>query len=146
MKKIIQSNSATETEIFGEEFSRTLSAGSIVCLYGNLGAGKTTLTKGFAKGLGIKERVISPTFSLMRQYKPQNGNISTLYHLDLYRLESLEEIHSIGITDILADKEGIVLIEWANKLGKLLPEKRIDIALEEMDDTREITITWMTPK
>lgn len=138
------SNSAEETEKIGKEFAATLLAGDVVCLYGDLGAGKTTITKGIAKGLGITSPVTSPTFSLVRQYKLRIMNkelrMKTLYHIDLYRLEDQEQVKSIGIEEILSDPYGLVLIEWAEKLQGLLPKKRKEIQIKNLDnDSRSIT-------
>jgi tRNA threonylcarbamoyladenosine biosynthesis protein TsaE len=142
MKNII-TKSESETEQAGEEFAKTLIPGSVVCLYGDLGAGKTTFTKGVAKGLGISDRIISPTFSLVRQHEiDRQSSINTLYHIDLYRLENEEDIKKIGIDEILSDITGVVLIEWAERLGKLLPDKRIEVYITNSDDTfRNITFS-----
>ncbi|HRN95978.1 MAG TPA: tRNA (adenosine(37)-N6)-threonylcarbamoyltransferase complex ATPase subunit type 1 TsaE [Candidatus Levybacteria bacterium] len=147
MNKEIITHSADQTIQFGEEFAQTLQSGDVVCLYGDLGAGKTTLAKGIAKGLGIVTRVISPTFSLVREHNVSVKNselkIKKLYHIDLYRLEKKEEIQSIGITDILSDENGVVLIEWAEKLGDLLPKKRIQIEITTLSDAeRKIQVIY----
>ncbi len=140
-KAKIITNSDEETIDAGEKFAMTLQAGDIVCLYGDLGAGKTTITKGVARGLGVKDRIISPTFSLVRQHEIDNKLIKTFYHLDLYRLENEDEIKSIGIEEILSDPQGVVLIEWAEKMNNLLPKKRREIRIENIDENRrEITI------
>jgi tRNA threonylcarbamoyladenosine biosynthesis protein TsaE len=145
MSRNIITNSDHETEKAGEEFAKTLNPGDVVCLFGDLGAGKTTFTKGVARGLGVEDRIISPTFSLVRQHElgitNQELGISTLYHIDLYRLENEEDIKKIGIDEILADSTGIVLIEWAERMGKLLPKKRIEISLKiNSEFKREIII------
>jgi tRNA threonylcarbamoyladenosine biosynthesis protein TsaE len=141
LNKIMNNTTITvspeETEKFGYEFAKQITVGTIICLYGDLGAGKTTFTKGFAKGLGIHTRIISPTFSLVRQYNFANN---IFYHLDLYRLESEDEIKGIGIQDMLSDENAVVLIEWADKLGSLLPEKRIDIIIKIDDISRNILV------
>lgn len=102
---------------------------------GDLGAGKTTFVQGLAEGLGIKERILSPTFILMREY----GN---LYHVDLYRLEEGidEEVRNLGLTDIWGKKDNIVIIEWAEKITDLLPENTIWMNFEILDEGRRITI------
>lgn len=134
--------SALETEKVGEVFGKTLSPGDVVCLYGDLGAGKTTITKGIAKGLGVNTRVISPTFSLVRQYTVERETIKTLYHLDLYRLEDESAGSSIGVQEMLSDPQAVVLIEWPEKMRTLLPEKRIEIHLSHLEDySRKIIIT-----
>lgn len=134
------SNSPQQTIEIAQQIGATITPGSCVCLYGDLGAGKTTFTQGFARGLHITDRVISPTFSLMRQYKSDNPMLSFLYHIDLYRLDSLEEIQSIGIDDAFADSKGVCLIEWADRLGEKLPKNRIDITISGEDSFREIAL------
>lgn len=141
MEKRLITNSADETEKAGEKFGNSLSPGDVVCLYGDLGVGKTTITKGIARGLGVTTRVISPTFSLVRQYAVDTETIKTLYHLDLYRLEDKTAVDSIGIQEMFADLQGVMLIEWPEKLHALLPEKRIEIRLSHLEnDSREIHI------
>lgn len=131
-------NSSEETEKLGEEFAKELIGGDIICLYGNLGSGKTTFVKGLAKGLGIKSRIISPTFVLIRQHRI---NFKFLYHIDLYRLENGEDIKGLGLEDLFKDKNSIIVIEWAEKLGELLPENRIDIFFEILnEEKRKITL------
>ena len=134
----ITTNNSQETEKLGFEFTNKITDGGIICLYGDLGSGKTTFVKGLAKGLGISERIISPTFVIVRQHNLEN-NI-TFYHIDLYRLESERELQSIGLPDIFSEKNAIVLVEWAERLGKYLPEKRWDIKFQNLEnDQRKIT-------
>lgn len=120
-----------ETKSLGENFAKQIKNGAIIALYGQLGSGKTTFTQGFAKGLGIKKRIISPSFVIVRTYKiknkPQEIGDKNFYHIDLYRTESKKDIDGLGIEEILTDSENIVVIEWAEKLENLLPKKRIDI-------------------
>lgn len=105
----------------------------IICLYGDLGSGKTTFAQGFAKGLGITTRLLSPTFIIVRRYSLiERGGF--LYHLDLYRLESIKGLRELGLSEILTDKDSIVLIEWADKLGDLLPKERIDVRFSVTED------------
>jgi tRNA threonylcarbamoyladenosine biosynthesis protein TsaE len=99
----------------------------VFCLYGNLGAGKTTFTQGFAGGLGIQSRLLSPTFIIVRRY-PVPKTPGFLYHIDLYRLQSPGEIGDLGISEILQDRESYVVIEWAERLGNAAPSKRTDIS------------------
>lgn len=132
--------SADETEKLGEEFAVILQPGDVVCLYGDLGAGKTTFTKGIAKGLGIHSRILSPTFSLIRIHDIEKGPIKELDHLDLYRLDTLDDIQKIGIEEILDDSEGVTVIEWPEKLKGILPKQRYDIKIDIDDDKRNIKI------
>lgn len=130
-----------ETKKLGIEFGKKLLGGEVIALVGDLGAGKTTFVQGLAKGLGIKQRIISPTFIIVRQYSPspaettyERGGLSWLnfYHADLYRLEgNLEqEIKNLGLTYIWDKPENIVVIEWAEKIRNLLSENTIWVNFE----------------
>lgn len=105
----------------------------IVCLYGELGSGKTTFAQGFAKGLGITSRLLSPTFIIVRRYQAPNTS-GFLYHLDLYRVGGEKDLQGLGIAEILADTGSYVLIEWAEKLGNWLPGDRVDIRFSVLSD------------
>ena len=130
--------SLEETQKFALDFAKQVKIGDILCLYGNLGSGKTTFVQTLAKGLGIEKRIISPTFILVRQYVTTEFNF---YHIDLYRAVSEKDLWVMGLGEILKDEHSIVAIEWAEKLGSLLPEKRIDIRFSYVDEaTREIEI------
>jgi len=130
-----------ETFTLGKNLATTIHAGDVVTLTGDLGSGKTTFTKGFAEGLGLKRHITSPTFLIVKTYEVSRFDIAKFYHLDLYRLGSEKEIEEIGILDILGDFRGVVVIEWADRMGSLMPRKRIDIQMEYMDeDKRKITI------
>jgi tRNA threonylcarbamoyladenosine biosynthesis protein TsaE len=107
----IISHSVSETEALGEAWGRAASKGLVIALSGDLGAGKTQLVKGLARGLGITARVHSPSFTLVNVY---TGGRLTLFHLDLYRLETKEQILSAGIEDYL-QPDGVAVIEWAEK-------------------------------
>ena len=111
----------------------------IVCLYGDLGSGKTTFSQGFAKALGITSRLLSPTFIIVRRYLlPEH---SVLFHIDLYRIEKDTNIHTLGLEEIFRNPDAYVLIEWAERLGSFLPKKRIDMTFEVIgDDERKIRI------
>ena len=105
----------------------------IVCLYGELGSGKTTFAQGFAKGLGIFTRLLSPTFIIVRRY-PIARQTGFLYHIDLYRVEGEKALLGLGLPEILADPDSVVLVEWAEKMGDLLPQPRIDVYFEVLED------------
>ena len=127
-----------ETKSFGKSFAKQIKNGGIIALYGQLGSGKTTFTQGLANGLGIKKRIISPTFIVIRTYKLR---IKNFYHIDLYRVENKTEIQNLGLQELLDNPENIVVIEWAEKLENLLPKKRIDIHFTEIEkDKRKIKI------
>ncbi len=138
IKEIIISNSKEETAIFAENFSKTLKCGNFLAFYGDLGSGKTTFIQGLAKGLGIQRRIISPTFIIVRHYKLNEGNF---YHVDLYRTESKHDLLSVGLDEIIQDPNNIVALEWAEKMGEMLPKERIDIHMEYLgENKRRITI------
>lgn len=124
ISKTFTTNSFEETQKLGRDFARVLGKGDIICLYGELGSGKTTFVQGLAEGLGIKNRIISPTFIIMRSHELKNG---MFYHVDLYRTESEKDIEGLGTEEIINDHENIVAIEWAEKLKSKMPAKRIDI-------------------
>ena len=112
----LRSNSANQTINFGKLFSKVLKGKDVVVLEGALGGGKTTFTKGILVGLGYKKRVLSPSFTLLRQYDLKKVSI---YHLDLYRLE-FSDIFDLGIDDFLYSERIITLIEWGNKIKERL--------------------------
>jgi tRNA threonylcarbamoyladenosine biosynthesis protein TsaE len=133
-------NSASETVEVGEALGECLGAGDVVALYGELGSGKTTFTKGLAAGLGAMrgERVRSPTFVLLNLYKGR----FPIYHVDLYRMETLERLHDIGYEDY-AFGDGIMVIEWAEKAEQVLPETAIRVRLRTLGKTaREIRVEF----
>ncbi|MBI2195791.1 MAG: tRNA (adenosine(37)-N6)-threonylcarbamoyltransferase complex ATPase subunit type 1 TsaE [Candidatus Levybacteria bacterium] len=139
MKSKISENFG-QTQRLGKELAKTLKGGSAVCLYGQLGAGKTTFVQGLAKGLGIKQRITSPTFIIVRKYKISKSSVKSFYHIDLYRIDTSSDIKNLGLDEILNDKNALVVIEWAEKFGSELPKKRIDIYFENIGkDERKIT-------
>jgi tRNA threonylcarbamoyladenosine biosynthesis protein TsaE len=133
----ITTNSDIETMAAGEAFSKTLKAGDVVALYGDLGAGKTVFVKGIARGLGIEGPVTSPTFTILKEYEGR----APLYHFDVYRIEDTEEMDEIGFFDYLGG-EGVSVIEWAEKVDTLLPEGTIRVVIEKTgeDAVRKISI------
>ncbi len=118
----------------------------VVSLEGDLGAGKTTFSQGIAQALGISQWIKSPTFVLMREYRlsnptSQEPNIKYLYHLDCYRLKEAKALLEIGLKEILANRQNIVLIEWGEKLKELLPDNAIKIQFKHLGkNEREIKI------
>jgi tRNA threonylcarbamoyladenosine biosynthesis protein TsaE len=123
----VVTKSEEETIRLGEKIARWLKPGDLVALSGDLGAGKTTLVKGIAKGLGVKDyrHVNSPSFVLVKEYK---GKVP-LYHFDIYRLNKLKDIEDIGYEDYLG-RRGVVVIEWAKKMGRILPKRHLGIDLK----------------
>ncbi len=135
MKDFLISNSPEETKILGEKLARLLKPGDNLALTGNLGSGKTTFTKGLAMGMNVKkpEYVNSPSFVLMREYK---GSIS-LYHFDLYRLDDLMDVEYIGIHEYL-NGDGVVVIEWADKMKNLLPVEYLEVYINIKDKEKRL--------
>lgn len=129
-------HSEQETKLIAEKFARA-TKGRIFALTGELGAGKTIFVQGFAKGLRIKDKIISPTFVLIRQHKiPATTEI--LYHIDLYRLDNIRDLKSLGLEEILSDPNNIVLIEWAEKAQKFLPKNTVKINISKSGDQNRI--------
>lgn len=128
----VTTSSEEETLLFGKTLAALIEQGDIICLYGNLGAGKTCLVKGIAEGLGIKpELVNSPTFTLIHEY---HGSNMTVYHFDAYRLKSVSEALEIGAEEYLFG-DGVSLVEWPEKLGNLIPPSAIRIQIEKAGAT-----------
>ena len=118
----IECNSVDETQKFAFEFSKTIELGSIISLNGDLGAGKTTFAQGFAQGLGVKQRVGSPTFKLVSEYY---GEKMKLFHVDCYRLSGIEDFLNMGGENLLLPKSGVCLFEWASIIEGVLPDNTI---------------------
>jgi len=151
--------SAFETQKLGEKIGADLRTGTVIALYGNLGSGKTTFIQGLAVGLGIKERILSPTFVLMREYEisPSRSpfghlgggeattstpaRCSTLYHVDLYRIRDEKDTESLGLQELLSDPTNIIVIEWPEKISNMLSKNHIDIYFNYLEENeRKITI------
>jgi len=131
-----------ETRQFGIELAQKLQGGDVLCLYGDLGAGKTALTKGLALGLGIEDDITSPTFTLMNMYPIENKEcrIKNLVHIDTYRLKNEEELVDIGAEDYLGAPDTVCVIEWPEKIEGLLKNNKIKkITIKHSsDNTRSI--------
>ncbi|MBU4310438.1 tRNA (adenosine(37)-N6)-threonylcarbamoyltransferase complex ATPase subunit type 1 TsaE [bacterium] len=130
---MIETKSATETINLGKRIGKLLQAGDVVALIGRLGSGKTTLTQGLARGLGVKRKdyVTSPSFTLIKEHK---GRIP-IYHIDLYRIDNIKEIFNLGYEEYFYG-EGVAIIEWADKIRKLLPREVLIINLEIIGENR----------
>ncbi len=150
MKQILTHN-YSETQDLGFNLGKNLKNGKVFALYGNLGSGKTTFVQGLAKGLGIKQKIISPTFIIVRKYAIPKSlipalpagrfNLKSFYHIDLYRIENETGIKGLGLEEILNDDSNVVAIEWPEKLKNLLPKKRTNLFFEYLDnDLRKIEI------
>lgn len=132
-EEIMITDSYEETKAIGQKMAKKLKPGELIALYGNLGGGKTTFVQGLALGLGIKKRIISPTFIIIRVYDLKS---KTFFHIDLYRTKTAEDIKGLGIKEIISDDNNIVVVEWAEKLKDLLPDKRIDIHFEYLGENK----------
>jgi tRNA threonylcarbamoyladenosine biosynthesis protein TsaE len=134
------SHSVTETEALGETWGREATLGLVIGLSGDLGAGKTHLTKGIARGLGVKERILSPTFALVNEYR--SGRLP-LFHLDLYRLDTRQQVTGAGLEQYLVDPEGVTVVEWIERWNEprhLSCTKIRFVRIHQLNETdREIT-------
>ena len=115
-----------EVRAFGNELGRTLPAGSILALTGDLGTGKTTLTKAIAEGLGVKEVITSPTFNIVKQY--ESGRLP-LYHFDVYRISDADEMYELGYEEYFFG-DGICVIEWADLIEDIIPQEAVRISID----------------
>ncbi len=139
MPMTIETHSVSETEALGERLAKCLSSGSVVALYGDLGAGKTALVRGMARGLEIEESVSSPTFTIVNEYPGHPA----LFHFDLYRLKNAEELYAIGWEDYL-DRDGICVVEWSENAPEAFPEDTVRVYLERLSETdRRIRVEGM---
>ncbi len=138
--KVIESFKEKDTYSIGKSIAESAKSGDVYCLKGDLGVGKTVFTKGFAEGLGIKEEVTSPTFTIVNEYT--EGRIA-LYHFDCYRISSSDEMIEIGLDEYISGS-GVCLMEWAENIEDILPEDAIWITIEKdyskSDDYRRISI------
>ena len=131
------SHSVTETEELGTTLAKHLHAGSVIAYLGDLGAGKTAFTRGLARGLGCTGRVTSPTFTIVNEYE---GGRLPLFHFDMYRLASADELWDIGWEDYL-DRGGVCAVEWSENVRDALDDP-IRVCIEKLgEDSRKITIT-----
>ena len=129
---VFVSSSREQTQAFAQEYAKTLRAGAVVLLDGDMGAGKTVFAKGVAAGLGIEEEVTSPTYAYMNDYD------GVLFHYDCYRIESVEQAERLGLADYF-DMGGICLIEWSQNIAPLLPKHCKRVTIKKRNETeREI--------
>lgn len=133
----VRTHSAEHTRQLGEALAQVLQPGDVIWLRGELGAGKTTLAQGIARGLGVSEPVISPTFTLIREHR---GRLP-FFHADAYRLEGAEQAADLGLQEYF-ERGGIFAIEWAEHIVDALPDERLEVLLEDgVDEHRRVTIT-----
>lgn len=134
-------NSIEETTKLGKELGKILNPGDIICLTGDLGTGKTHITKGISEGLGITDNITSPTFTIVNEY---NSGRLKLYHFDVYRVSDPDEIYAIGFDDYIFG-DGVSIIEWANYIEEILPKEYLHIYitkdLSKGENYRKITFT-----
>lgn len=128
--------SAEETIELGKKIGSLLKKGDIIAMQGTLAAGKTTITKGIAQSLGVKDEITSPTFCLISEYEGK----MPLYHMDVYRLEGGEDFINLGVEDLMYGN-GVSLIEWSEKVMEELPKKTIILKIEPIEGTTERNIT-----
>lgn len=113
----------------------------VIALEGELGAGKTVFAKGFAKAVGVNEKVTSPTFVIMKRFILHTSRFMNLYHIDAYRLTGPRDLASLGLSDIFLEKGSIILIEWPERLGRFLPRKLVRVHIDHLGPkTRKIEI------
>ena len=138
MKKLLHIANERETEKLGEAIGRAATAGTVIALIGDLGTGKTTLTKSIARGLGVTETVTSPTFNIIREYR--SGRIP-LYHFDVYRIGDPDEMFELGYEEYFYG-DGICVVEWADIIEELLPEDAVIIRIDRgaTEEEREYII------
>jgi tRNA threonylcarbamoyladenosine biosynthesis protein TsaE len=135
----LATTSPEETRAVGRSVAAFLGPRDVVSLTGDLGAGKTTFVQGAAEGLGVTEPVLSPTFTLVRRYK---GSLP-VYHLDVYRLERMQDVLDVGLEEIL-DEGAVVFIEWGDAIDPLLPPEQlqVELTLPTEGDRRLLELTW----
>lgn len=145
MQKII-TKSDLETKNFAKNFAKTLKGGEVILLYGDLGAGKTTFAQGLAEGLGVKDKINSPTFVILKEYHIQKADscklkAESLIHVDCYRFKNYRDAFSVGLTDYLGKADTICVIEWPEKIKQILPKKVMKINIEHLNEnSRQILI------
>lgn len=141
----IISKSASQTERIGEELGAEIMKNGkddafVIGLRGDLGGGKTTFLKGLARGLGVDGTVLSPTFTIFRRYDLKGEYFKRFYHFDCYRMESEEEMTSLGFDDMISDSGNIIAIEWSERVQGILPDDALKIEFEFIDEeTRKIS-------
>jgi tRNA threonylcarbamoyladenosine biosynthesis protein TsaE len=135
-------HSAEETTTWGRQFAARLKAPIVVLLSGELGSGKTTLTKGIVAGLGAasEEEVTSPTFTLVHVYGDSERTVSKVHHVDLYRIENFHDFETLGMEDVF-EQPGVLIVEWAERFPLRSPWPQIRVRLEHLDgDKRRLTV------
>lgn len=135
--EVFLSHSEAETEEFASRLAQQLKPGTVIALHGDLGAGKTVFTRGFARGLGIDEPVSSPTYTIIQEYRLPDGN--WLFHLDLYRIDDYRAALAFGVEEYLDDPNAYILTEWPERIAELMPGNTMHITIEHVgSDERRI--------
>lgn len=136
MPTVVETSSPEATAAAGERLGRALGAGAVVALTGELGAGKTCFVQGLVRGLGVETRATSPTFVLVNEYQGR----MPVHHVDLYRIDRLADVQDLGVPDLF-DRHSVTLVEWAERLGPLLPPDAVRVHIDGVgDEPRRITI------
>ncbi|MCL5935074.1 MAG: tRNA (adenosine(37)-N6)-threonylcarbamoyltransferase complex ATPase subunit type 1 TsaE [Bacillota bacterium] len=138
---MITTHSPEETKQLGEKMAALLQPGDVICLNGDLGAGKTAFSQGVARGLAVDSWVTSPTFTLINEYE---GRLP-LYHFDVYRLEGPAEMEDLGYEEYFYG-DGVCLVEWAERVEEVLPQERLDISLTRDESSEEMRQIHFMPK
>jgi len=142
MKREITSNSEKETAEFAAEIAKKTPSGSVLALYGSLGAGKSVFSRGFARGCGVTGPIPSPTFTIVQEYRINTEGrhgydaFQRLYHMDLYRIQDADAGYAFGIEEYLDDDGAIKLIEWPERIEEILPENTVRIKILHIDENR----------
>lgn len=140
----LETNSAQETEQLGQEIGKLLQPGDVIALNGSLGAGKTCLVRGMARGMGVVDRVSSPTFTLINEY---DGDLP-LYHMDMYRLAHPEELEDLGYEEYFYGS-GVTVLEWASQVEPYLPGVRLDVLITKVthrEDEADTRVFELVPR
>ena len=144
MKITKTTNNSFETALLGEGVAKKIlknkqnKKAQILALYGDLGAGKTTFLQGFAKGLGIKERILSPTFVIFKKFKIQDSSFNLFYHIDCYRLKDSKDLLGLGFEEFSSNPKNIIAIEWSEIIEDILPKDKTSIRFKFEDEKRRI--------
>ncbi len=129
----IKVNNLNDTENVGRIISRCLDKGTVLCLDGDLGVGKTALTQFIARESGVEDYITSPTFTIIKEYEGK----FPLYHMDVYRIDSEDDMYDLGYDEYIYS-EGVTIIEWSHKIKGILPDERINIEIQRVDDTSRV--------
>ena len=147
MKKEYLTTNSGQTKKLGKELAKKIAKTSpkkeafVIALDGELGGGKTTFIQGFAKGLGVGEKILSPTFAILKRFKIKDLRFKFFYHFDCYRIKSSEELINLGFKEIVENPQNIIAIEWAERVNKILPRGVLKLKFEFIDEkTRKIEL------